>query len=345
MTSTGWVKASFVLAACMIAFPAHIQAQGRIKVAIYPFDQSTVQANIQKEIGGNINYGQVASDSLVAELTQQADVVNRDQMKRILEEQGRRYDENFDRSQTNEVGKLLGVDAIITGSITSLSAEQQTGGGVSKIIGTFHKSAPKMDDNSTTVKVQVEVFVEAISTVTGKTVASAKGVGVIKKTTASKLTVNNQTSGNNTGSKSGFDPYVRDALAAAVKNAAGQLSAMNSVPAAASSTAAAPAPAKPAESAAPEYVALPDEVGNVAKVTGDSLVFFLAPGAHVAVGDVLEVQSAEITKNPRTGKQTAIGDTLGTLQVQNVSGDQARGKYTGKAATDKDRVVKKASSK
>ena len=343
MTFTGWVN-SFALAACMAAFPAYAQAQARIKVAIYPFDQSTVQVNIQKEVGSNVNYGQVASDLLVAELTQQADVVNRDQMKKILEEQGRRYDENFDRSQTGEVGKLLGVDAIITGSITSLSAEQQTGGGLSKMIGALHKSNNKMDDSSTTVKVQVEIVAEAISTVTGKTVASGKGVGVIKKTTASKLTINNQTSGNNTGSKSGFDPYVRDALASAIKNVAGQLSAMNSVPAAPSSAAAA-APAKPAEPAAPEYIALPDEVGNVAKLEGDTLIFLLAPGVHVAVGDVLEVQSAEITKNPRTGKQTAIGDTLGTLQVQTVSADQARGKYTGKAATDKDRVVKKAGSK
>ncbi len=345
MNVTRRVKASFALAACMTAVPAFLQAQARIKVAIYPFDQSTVQANIQKEVGGNVNYGQVASDLMVIELTQQADVVNRDQMKKILEEQGRRYDERFDRSQTGEVGKLLGVDAIISGSITSLSAEQQNSGGLTKSVGGLIHKGPKMDDNSTTVKVQVTVVAEAISTVTGRTVASGKGVGVIKKTTASKLAINNQTSGNNTASKSGFDPFVRDALEAAIKDVVGQLSAMNSA-AAAPATATAPAKAaEPAAGGAPDYVALPDEVGNVAKVQGDTLVFFLAPGAHVAAGDVLEVQGAEITKNPRTGKQTAIGETLGTLQVQSVSGDQARGKYTGKAATDKDRVVKKTGSK
>ena len=348
------LKGVLRLAACYALLIAGVQGQtARLRVAVYPFDQSTVQTSIQKEVGGNVNYGQVASQLLIGELASQVDVIDRDQMSRLLAEQGRRYDEHFDPSQAPEFGKLLGVDAIITGSITAVHADQQvsTGvGGLANAAGQMIKiKRPKLDTSSTTVKVQIEVAAEMISTVTGKILTAGRGEGALKKQISGKLQINNQGTSDTSGSKSGYDPYVREALLLAVKDVGGKFAdAYTAAPRASGSSAVSATPTsvppKPTEPKEPEYVALPDEVGNVFRTDGETMTFFVAPGAKIVVGDVLEVQHAEVTKHPRTGKLIAVGQTLGSLKVSEVSADSGKGKYQGKPATDQDRLVKSATA-
>ena len=162
-----------------------VQAQTpRLRVAVYPFNQTNVAPIIQREGIGNVNYGQVAADLLVGQLVSQVDVINRDQMQRLLEEQGRRYDERFDPSQAPEFGKLLGVDAIVSGSITSLSLEQHSAsgpGGVGRAIGGVLKRLPDVTAESTTVTARVQLAADVISATTGRILASYHGEGAVKK--------------------------------------------------------------------------------------------------------------------------------------------------------------------
>jgi curli biogenesis system outer membrane secretion channel CsgG len=325
--------------------PGHAQAR-RLRVAVYPFNQSSVQINIQKEVGSNINYGEVVADMLATELATTFDVINRDQIAKLLEEQGRKYDERFDQSAAPEFGKLLGVDAIVTGSLTAFNVEQKTdegiGGKINSGLGALGKK-PMANTSKTTLEANVELNAQIISTVTGKTLVAAPAKGHDHKEVEGSMQVvatQSKSPTTSTTTRSGYDPYIRTALHQAVQQVTERF---------ASTTSSAPRldVAQPAGTAArpsapaTEYVPLPDELGNVRKLDGRVLSFFLAPGVKLAVGDVLAVQHAESTVNPRTGKEVLVGETIGMVTLTVVQGETAQGTYEGKPVTDKDRVVKK----
>jgi curli biogenesis system outer membrane secretion channel CsgG len=334
----------------LLTQPAEPQSR-RLKIAIYPFDQSNVEFNIQKELGGKVNYGDVAADMLVAELGAGFEIINRNQMARILEEQGRKYDERFDPTQAAEFGKLFGADAIVVGSVNDLHVEKQTAAGVGGlaqtvggIFGGRGRRVPDVNTTTTTVNARVELTAELISTVTGKTVG-VKALGSERKVLAGNLDVNRPagTNANTAVSNSGYDPYIRNALRQAVQDVAGQLTSRTGDVPKYESTGNPPAApgAKPAEvKAADNYTALPNEVGNVWKSEGKVLSFFVSPGVKISAGDVLEVQRSELVKHPRTGKMIATGEKIGSVTVTKATAEIGEGTYEGRAVTDKDRVVK-----
>lgn len=112
--------------------PAH---QGRKKrVAIFDFDYATVMSNSAAVFGTNVDIGKGISDLLVRNLVQDGtySVIERKAMDKILAEQNF---SNSDRANSNsaaKIGKLLGVDAIIVGSITQFGNDNKNtnvGGG------------------------------------------------------------------------------------------------------------------------------------------------------------------------------------------------------------------------
>ena len=113
-------------AAAPSAAPA--QPQGRKKrVAVFDFDYATVQKYSDAAFGTNIDVGKGIADLLVKHLVKDGtySVIERKAMDKILAEQ------NFSNSAA-KLGKLLGVDAIIVGSITQFGNENKdtkVGGG------------------------------------------------------------------------------------------------------------------------------------------------------------------------------------------------------------------------
>jgi len=326
--------------------PGHAQAR-RLRVAVYPFNQSSVQVNIQKEVGSNINYGEVVADMLATELASTFDVINRDQIAKLLEEQGRKYDERFDQSAAPEFGKLLGVDAIVTGSLTEFNVEQKTdegiGGKVNSGLVILGKK-PVANTSKTTLDANLALNAQIISTVTGKTLTGYSAKGHDRKEIEGSLqaTAAPNKPTTSTTSKSGYDPYIRTALHDAVQQVAERFASTTSSAPRLEAAQLGGGGAIPRPSAPPtEYVSLPDELGNVRKLDGKVLSFFLAPGVKLAVGDILAVQHPESTVNPRTGKEVLVGETIGTVTLTAVQGETAQGTYEGRPVTDKDRVVKK----
>src|SRR6202521_4157822 len=114
---------------------APAQPQGRKKrVAIFDFDYATVQSSTAALFGTNVDVGKGISDLLVKFLVQDGSysVIEREAMDKILAEQNF---SNSDRANSNsaaKLGKLLGVDAIIVGSITQFGNDTKNrniGGG------------------------------------------------------------------------------------------------------------------------------------------------------------------------------------------------------------------------
>ena len=339
------VTALFVYA--VLVLPTLAQGH-RLRVAVYPFNQANVESNIEKEIGAKVNYGQIAADMLATELASRLDVINRDQMARVLEEQGRKYDERFDPSTAPEFGKLFGVDAIVTGSLTALNVERKDSQGVGEKINSVTNIFNRGDKNqvntkTSTIEARVELTAQVISTVTGQTLTASSAKGQDKKQVQGSLQVGsaNNSPSSSTLSNSGYDPYIRAALQEAVHQVADNFMAGSSVAPWPDTDQQTPTTSTSSTPSHADYTALPDELGNVWRLEAASLSFFVAPGAKLAVGDVLEVQHPDLVMNPRTGRQVAVGQTLGTVKLTRVTPDVAEGAYQGKPVTDKDRVVKK----
>jgi curli biogenesis system outer membrane secretion channel CsgG len=114
---------------------APAQPQGRKKrVAIFDFDYATVQSSTSALFGTNVDVGKGITDLLVKYLVQDGtySVIERKAMDKILAEQNFSNSDRANPSSAAKLGKLLGVDAIIVGSITQFGNDTKNrniGGG------------------------------------------------------------------------------------------------------------------------------------------------------------------------------------------------------------------------
>ena len=112
--------------------PAH---QGRKKrVAVFDFDYATVQSYSSAMFGTNVDVGRGMSDLTVKYLVQDGtySVIDRKAMDKILAEQNFSNSDRANPNSAAKLGKILGVDAIIVGSITQFGNETKNtnlGGG------------------------------------------------------------------------------------------------------------------------------------------------------------------------------------------------------------------------
>jgi len=97
------------------------QAPARKKrVAVFDFDFATVQSSANAVFGTNVDVGKGISDLLVKFLVKDGtySVIDRKAMDKILAEQNFSNSDRANPNSAAKLGKLLGVDAIIVGSIT-----------------------------------------------------------------------------------------------------------------------------------------------------------------------------------------------------------------------------------
>jgi curli biogenesis system outer membrane secretion channel CsgG len=96
-------------------------AQGRKKrVAVFDFDYATVQTASAAAFGANVDVGRGIADLTVKYLVQDGtySVIERKAMDKILTEQNFSNSDRANPTSAAKLGKILGVDAIIVGSVT-----------------------------------------------------------------------------------------------------------------------------------------------------------------------------------------------------------------------------------
>lgn len=109
--------------------------QGRKKrVAVFDFDYATVQTYSAAAFGSNVDVGKGISDLTVKYLVQDGtySVIDRKAMDKILAEQNFSNSDRANPTSAAKLGKLLGVDAIIVGSVTQFGNDTKNtniGGG------------------------------------------------------------------------------------------------------------------------------------------------------------------------------------------------------------------------
>ena len=98
------------------------------RVAIFDFDYATVQTASAAAFGTNVDVGKGISDLLVRHLVQDGtySVIERKAMDKILAEQNFSNSDRADANSAAKIGRLLGVDAIIVGSITQFGNDNSS---------------------------------------------------------------------------------------------------------------------------------------------------------------------------------------------------------------------------
>src|SRR5437879_7159808 len=133
------------------SIPATPAPARKKRVAIFDFDYATVRTNSAALFGSDIDIGKGISDLLVKYLVKDGtySVIERKAMDKILAEQNFSNSDRANPNSAAKLGKLLGVDAIIVGSITQFGNDNKDtkvgggGGGLGRFgVGGFsHKNS------------------------------------------------------------------------------------------------------------------------------------------------------------------------------------------------------------
>jgi curli biogenesis system outer membrane secretion channel CsgG len=123
------------LSALVLLISLTLSAADRKKrVAVLDFEYGTVRSSSAALFGSDIDLGKGISDLLVKHLVQDGtySVIERRALDKILAEQNFSNSDRANPASAAKIGKLLGVDAIIVGSITQFGGENKNtkvGGG------------------------------------------------------------------------------------------------------------------------------------------------------------------------------------------------------------------------
>ena len=137
------MQRNLILAAALVICAGLAPAQQKKRVAVMNFDYATVQSGVQAIFGANQDIGKGIADLLVDKLVNDGtySVIERKMLDKIIAEQNMSNSDRFDSNSAAKIGKLLGVDAIIVGSITQFGRDDKKtnvgGGALGGITGRF----------------------------------------------------------------------------------------------------------------------------------------------------------------------------------------------------------------
>jgi len=287
-----------------VALPAVAQDQPRKKrVAILDFEYGTVRTHVAALFGSDVDVGKGIADLLVKHLVKDGtySVIERKMLDKILAEQNFSTSDRANPASAAQIGKILGVDAIIVGSITQFGGETQSTkvGGVGAGIGGFGLGGFGKKKTKAIVTVDARV----INIDTAEILAVADGKGESKRESTSLLGGGGSWGGFGAGgvdmSSSGFEETI---IGEAVKAAVEQMSA-----------------GLIAESGKLQVRTITVE-GLVAAVDAGIVVLNVGAKAGLKVGDQLSIErvTREI-KDPATGQVIRrMTSKIGVVEVTDV---------------------------
>ena len=293
------------------AAPAAAPAKGRKKrVAVLDFDYATVRSGVAALFGTDIDVGKGITDLLVTRLVKDGtySVIERKAMDKILAEQNFSNSDRANPASAAKLGKLLGVDAIIVGSITQFGNDTKNtkvggaGGGLGGFgLGGFsHKKS----------KAIVQVDARVVNIDTGEILVVSEGKGESSRESTSLLGGGGNWHGFGAGGVDfGSSDFQNTIIGEAVKAATDQM-----------------ATGLITDAGKVEARTIIVE-GLVAAVDGKTIVLNIGAKTGIKVGDQLSVErvSREI-KDPATGKVIRrMSSQVGTIQITDVDDISAVG--------------------
>jgi curli biogenesis system outer membrane secretion channel CsgG len=297
--------AAFLLVTLAQTIPASSQdaPKRRPRIAVLDFDYGTVQTASAALFGTNVDVGKGIVDLLVTGLVKDGtySIIERKALDKILAEQNFSNSDRADPSSAAKIGKLLGVDAIIEGSITEFGNETKKtnlgGGG-----GNWHGFGVGGFGHSNS-KANVAITARIINIDTGEILAAADGQGQSARSSTSMLGGGGNWHGWGGGNADfGSSDFQQTIIGEATKAAVDQLTT-NLV-----------------SDAGKVGVRTVIVEGVVAAVDGGQVILNVGARAGIKVGDQLQVlRVTKEIKDPSTGNVLRrLTTTVGTIRATDV---------------------------
>jgi curli biogenesis system outer membrane secretion channel CsgG len=288
----------------------------RHKVAVLDFGYASVMTNSQAVFGTQMNIGKGISDMLVDKLTNDGTyrIIERNAIAKVVSEQNFSNSDRVDASSAAKIGKILGVDAIITGDITQFGRDDKTmslagaGGG-----GWTGYALGKV--GNTKSKAVVAITARLIDANTGEVLASQTSKGESKRSGGFlDGGGGNWRGGGGGGGSMGSSDFAETIIGEATVSAVQQLAA--------------------GLEAATDKFTIAEAVpvsGMVADVAGSDIIINVGTAAGVRVGDHLTVtHPVRVVKDPATGKVIrTVENTVGELTITSSDATSAVGTFKG----------------
>jgi curli biogenesis system outer membrane secretion channel CsgG len=304
----------FVLLFILLVSASSCFAQDKKRVAVMNFDYATVRTNVAAVFGTDQDVGKGIADLLVTKLVQDGkySVIERSQLNKILAEQNLSNGDRSDPSSAAKLGRILGVDAIIVGSITKFGRDDKTTGGAGG--GRKGWTGALAGIGSKQSKAVVGVSARLVNVNTAEIMAAVTGNGESARSGLIVAGAGGSPGGAGGGafdmSSSNFaQTIIGEAVGKAVDDTAAQL--------------------ETADSKIPVVKVSVNAV--VADVSGGTIIINVGSKGGVRVGDKMEISRAVRTvKDPSTGKVIkTVTDKIGDGVVTEVDESTATLTFNG----------------
>jgi curli biogenesis system outer membrane secretion channel CsgG len=281
------------------------------RVAIFDFDNAAVQSGITLPFAGANppNLGKAAADLLITKLVQDGNlsVLERSAIDKLLAEQDFSNTNRTDPATAAKLGRVLGVDTIILGTITHYDYVDKTTGGGGSHFGGFGGSSMKTKHD---INAAVQISVRLVSPDTAEVLAVSQGVGEVNRKGV-KVDVRDTSRVMMEGNAN--NPMLNECMDKAIAQLAAQL-----------------------EQAVPKLPPRTPVINGLVADANESGQLVLNVGAHdgVKLGDRLQVwRAGKEIRDPATDKVLMREDTLlGEAVVTRVNDISSIAQYTGAEA-------------
>lgn len=177
MRAAAWV--TLLALATVLAWGQEAQKK---RVAVFDFDNAAVQGGIIIPFADtkSPDLGKAAADLLITKLVQDGSVsvIERNAMDKLLAEQNFSNSGRTDPVTAAKLGRILGVDAIILGTITHYDYSDKTTGGGGARLGGFGGASMKTKHD---ISAKVQISTRLVSPDTAEVLAVSEGTGEVNR--------------------------------------------------------------------------------------------------------------------------------------------------------------------
>src|SRR5215475_6440234 len=167
-----------ILSLILVSSPLLAQAPVRHRVAVLDFGYATVMTTSQAIFGTNYDIGKGIADMLIDKLLADGTyrVIERNAIDKVLHEQDFSNSNRADPNTAAKIGRVLGVDAIITGDITQFGRDDQNKNYGGAVVGAWtHGAIGGVGKHQ--AKAVVAITVRMVDATTAEILASVTGKG------------------------------------------------------------------------------------------------------------------------------------------------------------------------
>jgi curli biogenesis system outer membrane secretion channel CsgG len=302
-----------------LTFLTGAEAQKK-RVAVMNFDYAAVSTSVVQLFGSNQDVGKGIADLLVDKLVADGvySVIERKQLDKIIAEQNFSNSDRADASTAAKIARILGVDAIVIGSITQFGRDDKKtdvgGGALGGVTGRFGVGGLRKTQSTAVVQITGRM----IDTSTAEILASSSATGESSRSGTGVLGSGGSAygvggAGLDMKSSNFGATILGEATGKAVKDMATQLEAKAS--------------------------ALPTVVVQISGLVADAspdgtIIINVGSKGGVKVCDTLAIKrKVRDLKDPATGKVLrTIEDPVGSIKITEVDDVSATGKFSGAGA-------------